>query len=311
MAAAVVRRLATGELIPLARATGPSGVLASASSSTPDLDADGSCGVFATRSTNLVPAVVSADVQNVWMRVLGPGCPDPDPGAAPPPGAGPARDTTRPVLSRVSMRRARFRAGPRPTALVARKRAKRGSAFRFTSSEAGTLRIAVARKAAGRRAAGRCRKPTPKLRGRKRCTRLVAVGTLRRSVAAGRGTVAFSGRLRSGSLRPRGTGRACTVTDAAGNRSAARRVAFRVVRWSAAQQAAHGRLLRGVVDREPGAAVGQGHVAGGLEHGLVPAAAGDRGERRPRAASARPCRSARPWAPPTRPRAGGRTSRTT
>ena len=168
--------------------------------------------------------------QNVWMRVLGLGCPDPDPGAAPPPGAGPARDTTRPVLSRVSMRRARFRAGPRPTALVARKRAKRGSAFRFTSSEAGTLRIAVARKAAGRRAAGRCRKPTPKLRGRKRCTRLVAVGTLRRSVAAGRGTVAFSGRLRSGSLRAARYRASLTVTDAAGNRSAARRVAFRVVR---------------------------------------------------------------------------------
>jgi hypothetical protein len=105
--------------------------------------------------------------------------------------------------------------------------------IRFRLSSRARVRVAIARKLAGRRARGRCVKPAPRLRGRRRCTRLVLTGTLARERRAGQHAIAFSGRLRGRSLK---TGRyraAVRATDARGRKSVRRTASFRVV---AAQQ---------------------------------------------------------------------------
>jgi hypothetical protein len=77
-----------------------------------------------------------------------------------------------------------------------------------------------------RRVVRRCGKP----RKRKRCVRFVGVGTLTRGGMAGANRVPFSGRLGTKALRP-GRYRAVIVAaDAAGNRSAKAKAAFRVLR---------------------------------------------------------------------------------
>jgi hypothetical protein len=89
----------------------------------------------------------------------------------------------------------------------------------------------VARKLAGRRKGKRCVAPTRKLRRAKRCSRFKTRHTLRRAKdVAGLNRIAYSGRVGRTKLRP-GTYRATlTATDAAGNRSRARTVSFRVVK---------------------------------------------------------------------------------
>ena len=111
-----------------------------------------------------------------------------------------------------------------------RRRVPRGTAFRFRLSETASVRIAIERARPGRRARGRCRKPSRRLRARPRCTRWVRQGALRRAGAAAANRVRFSGRLGRRSI---GLGRRRAVlvaTDAAGNASRAKRVSFRVVR---------------------------------------------------------------------------------
>ena len=131
------------------------------------------------------------------------------------------------MLSKVSLTRTRFRVGPRRTAVSA---AKRGTMFRFTLSETARVRIAILRQARGKRQGKRCVKPTRRLRKAKRCTRLIAAGTLTRTGAAGANRVAFSGRVGKRKLK-RGRYRlALRATDAAGNRSAPKTLRFRLVR---------------------------------------------------------------------------------
>jgi hypothetical protein len=103
-----------------------------------------------------------------------------------------------------------FAVGRKRTPLsAARRRVPVGTAFRFTLSEAATVRIAIQRK-----------------RGRKWKT----VGILNRRATARPKRVPFSGRLRRKALT-RGRYRAALVaTDHAGSRSKPRRLTFRVVR---------------------------------------------------------------------------------
>jgi hypothetical protein len=111
-----------------------------------------------------------------------------------------------------------------------RRRPPRGTVFRFSLTEAASARIEIQRARAGRRDRGRCRKPSARLRTRRRCTRWARVGTLVRQAPAGVTRVPFSGRLGRRALRL-GSHRAVLVaTDASGNRSRAARVRFRVVR---------------------------------------------------------------------------------
>jgi plastocyanin len=121
---------------------------------------------------------------------------DPTP---PPPGGGPAPgpDRTKPAVTGFTIKRKRFRV----------TKAKRPFSFRV--SEAASVKIVISRKV--------------KKRYRVR-------GTLtRRGLPAGEHTIAFKGRL-AGKKLPPGTYRASiTATDTAGNRSAVRRIAFRVL----------------------------------------------------------------------------------
>ncbi|HEX6229488.1 MAG TPA: choice-of-anchor Q domain-containing protein [Solirubrobacterales bacterium] len=114
-----------------------------------------------------------------------------------------------------------------------RRRVKRGTTFLYRLSEPARVRITIERKARGRkvrrRGKTRCVRPR-RGKTKPRCVRFIKVGSLSAQKQAGRRSTRFSGRLRGKRLRP-GRYRATIVaTDAAGQRSRPRRVAFRVVR---------------------------------------------------------------------------------
>jgi hypothetical protein len=137
----------------------------------------------------------------------------------------------RPVISKFGISPKRFAVGPRATALTAKK-TPRGTKLRFSVSAAGTVKVSFARLVAGRRSGKRCVKPTHRLRKHKRCTRALKVKKgLTRRVAAGPGSIAFSGRLGPKALR-RGNYRA-TITESvtgAPARSLPRSAKFKIVR---------------------------------------------------------------------------------
>jgi len=134
---------------------------------------------------------------------------DPNPGnnsvqasalvAAPPTTTNPQTSATTPRVTSLSLTRKRFRPG---------RGRGRGTAFRLDLSVAGKLRITIERKLRG----GRHRR----------------VGALVRTLPGGRAKVAFSGRLGKRTLAP-GTYRATVTLSAGGERSAPRRVSFRVL----------------------------------------------------------------------------------
>jgi CSLREA domain-containing protein len=144
-------------------------------------------------------------------------------GVAPPP-----TDTVAPVFGGVSLTNGVFAVGPKATAVSAR--AKRGTTFRYTLSEAARVKIVIARAAAGRRKGKRCAKPTRRLRRAKKCTRFAKSGTLTRASKAGANKVPFSGRIGTKKLKPGRYRAVLTATDAAGNRSLAKTLRFRIVR---------------------------------------------------------------------------------
>jgi hypothetical protein len=143
--------------------------------------------------------------------------------------AGPVISVADPVVRTFSVSPKRFAVGPGRTAISAR-RAPRGTSFRYSLSQAGIVKIRLARRAAGRRVGKRCLAPTKARRHRKRCTRFVASGTLTRMAATGSNRTRFSGRVGSRRLRV-GSYRATIVETTAGARhpSAPRRAAFRIV----------------------------------------------------------------------------------
>jgi hypothetical protein len=157
---------------------------------------------------------------------------------APPPLPPPlVRDTTAPRLSRVSVTRKRFAVGRKPTAVTSaqRKRARRptprGTSFRFHLSERATVKIVLQRATTGRRAEGKCRAARRRLRNRPRCTRYLKAGTLLRlNLRPGARTVSFTGRVGRRALRLGAHRASISATDAAGNRSHARRLRFLIIR---------------------------------------------------------------------------------
>lgn len=124
----------------------------------------------------------------------------------PPTGPSHAADTTPPVLSRVGLSAKRFEVGRKATARVATgRKLPSGTTVRYTLSEPATVTIAITR-------SGRAR----------------VLGTLTRRGAKGAGRVAFSGRIGSRAL-PRGRyALTLRAVDAAGNRGAAKKIAFRI-----------------------------------------------------------------------------------
>jgi PKD domain len=121
-----------------------------------------------------------------------------------------------PRITRFSITPRAFGIAPRATPAVARKR---GASFLYTVSAPARVTISLRR----------CR-PTPHGRAArgKRCTRLLAAGSLSRAARTGVNRLRFSGRIGRRALRA-GSYRATIVArDAAGRRSAPRSLAFRV-----------------------------------------------------------------------------------
>ena len=151
-------------------------------------------------------------------------------GDAPPRGGeagGSAADTQAPLI-------ASFRATPTRFALArvatpAAARVPRGTRFRYALSEQAQVTVKLQRALPGRRAGGRCVRPTPRLRKARRCTRYVSVGTLRRSGAKGANIIRFTGRIGKRALRPGAYRAVISATDTAANRSAPHRARLRIV----------------------------------------------------------------------------------
>jgi hypothetical protein len=157
----------------------------------------------------------------------GPGSSSPSP-----PPAAVAPDLVAADIESFGLERTRFAVGPGATAVAARKRAARGSAFRYTISEDATARILIERAAKGLRSGRRCVKPTAKLRKRhaKRCVLYTRAGTLTRAATQGANRHPFSGRIGRRALKPGRYRATITAADAAGNVSAARAAKFIIVK---------------------------------------------------------------------------------
>jgi PKD domain len=140
-----------------------------------------------------------------------------------------------PSISGLSLTHRRFRVGRAPTAISARRRARRapvGTTFRFKLDRDASVRIAIERPLRGLRSGRRCLAPSRRLRraGARRCTRRgVLLPALTRASHAGANAVPFSGRLGRRALRP-GRYRALLTPTADGRAGAPSGVRFRVVR---------------------------------------------------------------------------------
>lgn len=157
----------------------------------------------------------------------------PAPGDGPPAPGGTRPDTVAPVLTGYGLTDNPFVVGARSTAtfgVAAAVTHKRGTAFKYTLSEAAGVRIVISRRRPGRRRAMRCVAPTRTLRHARRCTRVVGSGTLRRTSKQGANRVAFSGRIGVKGLEPGRYQAILIATDAANNRSKPKTILFRIVR---------------------------------------------------------------------------------
>ena len=193
-----------------------------------NIDASGACTAFTASTPGLSdPGYPSPDYEHAYVRAFGADCPPPPPGGGPGPGGGSA-DTTAPTITGARLTNKRFRVAARRTAVTAR-RAKRGTTFVFTLSEAARTTIAIAQRKAGRRKGKRCVAPRKGLK--KRCTRFVAKVTLTRTkTKQGGNRVAYTGRTAKGTLKPGRYRATLRATDAAGNRSKATTLTFTIVR---------------------------------------------------------------------------------
>jgi hypothetical protein len=138
-------------------------------------------------------------------------------------------DTTAPTISTLSFAPAKFRVAAAPTALVAaKKRSPKGTKVTVAVSEPSLVVMHLARLVRGAPRGGKCKAGAKPSKGQRRCTARVSAGELNRAVA-GTLTFAFSGRLGTKALKPGRYVMRATATDAAGNSSAAKSAAFRVV----------------------------------------------------------------------------------
>jgi hypothetical protein len=147
-------------------------------------------------------------------------------------GGGPVADATAPVFLSAGISNARFRVDAAGAAepLALASAAKRGTTFRFALSEAAAVRFAIRRRVPGRRVAGKCVKPAHANFGKRRCARCVAVGAFTSASVSGPNAKRFSGKLGTRRLAVGRYRVRLTAVDAAGNRSAPKTIAMRVVR---------------------------------------------------------------------------------
>jgi hypothetical protein len=157
-----------------------------------------------------------------------PGALNPPPAPAPAPGAG-AVESVPLVISRVSLTHPVFRTTRGAAASARTRRAPRGTRFLYRLSEDARMAITIKKRTRGRRTHGRCRRPTARSARRHTCIRFVRRGVLRVTAHAGRNSTPFSGWLGRRRLGPGRYRAVLRARNAAGKRSARKRVAFRVV----------------------------------------------------------------------------------
>lgn len=125
----------------------------------------------------------------------------PPPGSilpAPNPAAQPVRDDPA-ILEDLTVRPSSFAVGSSSTPVGA---VARGTRISYRLNEPATVTLRIERAARGRRSGRRCVRPTRRLRRARRCIRYLTIGALRRSSAAGRTDVRFTGRIAGGRCVP-------------------------------------------------------------------------------------------------------------
>jgi hypothetical protein len=196
------------------------------------LPGDGESFVFSTSED--VPGTGDTDGEtDVYLSAPGASGPAPSPPPAsggtadPPPGSGDRGDPSVPA-SRPSTSPAGSPLGDGIAPRFTRGVHLRGGHLRFTLSEAARVTITISQERTGRRVDGRCRAPSRRTRGARRCTRQVLVGRVRRDARAGANAVRFSGRVVPHRLRPGRFRVVAVARDAAGNVSRPDRARFRL-----------------------------------------------------------------------------------
>ena len=102
------------------------------------------------------------------------------------------------MFEAVALTRSVFAVSPRGSAETpVAARAKKGTTFRLTLSEAARVVVTVRRASPGRRVGGRCVKPSRSNRAARRCTRLRLAGRFAIDSPAGASRHRFSGRIGS------------------------------------------------------------------------------------------------------------------
>ena len=171
-------------------------------------------------------------------RVTGVELPVVTPPVIQPPAPGPAlpvpADKTAPVISKLRITPTRLRRGLAPLLPVAKTPAaskpKPAAKVSLTLSEAATVTFTAERLVPGRRKGTRCVAPTRRNRRVRPCRRArPAGGAVRLALPAGNNVLGFSGRLFE-VLGPADYRLVAVARDGAGNKSAARRAAFTLLR---------------------------------------------------------------------------------
>jgi DNA-binding beta-propeller fold protein YncE len=138
-------------------------------------------------------------------------------------------DTTAPKVSGLTMPKA-LRAAPRGASAL-RPATAVGGRVHYSLSEPAKTTFTVERKTTGRRSGHRCVKATRRNHKARHCTLYVLQrGSFTRQGGAGANAFKFTGRLRNRKLAVGAYRLVAVAADAAGNKSAARRRAFRIVR---------------------------------------------------------------------------------
>jgi hypothetical protein len=141
----------------------------------------------------------------------------------------PAPDNTDPKVSALELGSTVFRAAPSGSAITSA--ATVGTKVTFKLSERSTVRFTVERPGKGRKVSGRCVKQRASNRSRPACKLWTALrGSASRAGVKGANRVSFRGRMGGKALRPGSYRLVLRAKDRAGNVSAPKALAFRIVR---------------------------------------------------------------------------------
>jgi PKD domain len=135
-----------------------------------------------------------------------------------------------PTLGAVGQSARVWREGTSLPSFSRARKVPRGTAFRFTLNEPAKVSFVFQRLVTGRKAGRRCVALTPRNRSRRRCTRKLVAGRLSHAYQAGSHRLRFKGRLsRHRKLKLGRYTVVITATSASGQKSAAKRLSFRIV----------------------------------------------------------------------------------